>query len=97
MQSKQVEITCPCCSGRLLVDVLTGKVLRSRPREVVDEQGKPVVGEADWTQAVGKVKQRLETQGDRMQQALEREKDKEARLDELFRKASEKLDEEKAD
>lgn len=97
MESKQVEITCPCCSGRLLVDVLSGKVLRGRPREVVDEQGKPVVGEADWTQAVGKVKQRLETQGDRMQQALEREKDKEARLDELFRKASEKLDEEKGD
>jgi hypothetical protein len=30
-----------------------------------------------------------------MNQALEREKDKETRLDELFRKASEKLDEEK--
>jgi hypothetical protein len=44
---------------------------------------------------VGKVKRRLETQGDRMQEALEREKDKEARLDQLFRKASEKLDEEK--
>jgi hypothetical protein len=95
MESKQVEIICPCCSGRILVDVPSGKVLRSRPPLVVDEQGKPVVGEADWTQAVGKVKRRLETQGDRMQQALEREKDKEARLDQLFRKASEKLDEEK--
>lgn len=95
MESKQVEITCPCCSGRIWVDVLTGKVLRARPPGVVDEQGKPVVGEADWSQAVGNVKRRLETQGDRMNQALEREKDKEARLDELFRKASEKLDEEK--
>jgi hypothetical protein len=95
MDSKQVEIICPCCSGRILVDVLTGKVLRGRPPAVVDEKGKPVVGEADWTQAVGKVKRRLETHGERMDQALEREKDKEARLDELFRKASEKLDEEK--
>ena len=94
MESKQVEIICPCCSGRILVDVLTGKVLRGRPKGVVDEQGKPVVGEADWSQAVGNVKRRLETQGDRMNQALEREKDKETRLDELFRKASEKLDEE---
>jgi len=95
MESKQVEIICPCCSGRILVDVLTGKVLRGRPPGVVDEQGKPVVDEADWSQAVGNVKRRLETQGNRMDQALEREKDKESRLDERFRKASEKLDEEK--
>ena len=95
METKQVEITCPCCSGRILVDVLTGKVLRGRPRGEVDEQGKPVVGEADWNQAVGKVQKRMATQGDRMDAALEREKDKESRLDELFRKASEKLDEEK--
>ena len=31
----------------------------------------------------------------KLDEALEREKDKESRLDELFRKASEKLDEDK--
>jgi hypothetical protein len=94
MESKQVEIVCPCCSGRILVDVLTGKVLRGRPKGEQDETGKPKVGEADWSQAMGRVKRRLESQDDRMDQALDREKKKSARLDELFRKASEKLDEE---
>jgi len=29
MDDKQIEIACPCCKSRLLVDVRTGKLLRS--------------------------------------------------------------------
>ena len=64
MESKQVEIVCPCCSGRILVDVLTGKVLRGLPKGERDEEGKPKVGEADWSQAMGRV-QRRQDRGDR--------------------------------
>jgi len=94
MESKQLEIACPCCSSRLLVDVRTGKVLRTLRAEQLDEQGKPVVQEADWDHALGRVQERLSTQEDRIEAALERERNKGSRLDELFRKASEKLDEE---
>jgi predicted nuclease of restriction endonuclease-like RecB superfamily len=94
MESKQLEVSCPCCSSRLLVDVRTGKVLRAVREEQLDELGKPVVREADWDQALGRVQERLTTQEERIEAALERERSKGSRLDELFRKASEKLDEE---
>lgn len=94
METKQLEIDCPCCSSRILVDVRTGKVLRTLPPEERDDQGRPVVRERDWDQALGRVQERASTQQQRLDDALAREKDKASRLDDLFRKASEKLDEE---
>jgi hypothetical protein len=94
MEAKQLEIACPCCTSRILVDVRTGKVLRTLPPEEHDAQGRPVVRQRDWDQALGRVQERTSSQQQRLDDALAREKDKASRLDDLFRKASEKLDEE---
>src|SRR5687767_350485 len=58
MEAKQFEVVCPCCTNRLTIDTRTQKVLRSRPKEQVDETGKPKLDEQDWSQAFGKVKAR---------------------------------------
>lgn len=92
MTEQQLEVTCPCCSSRLWIDTRTSKVVRSRrPGELDAETGKPKVDEADWSDALGKVRQRTESGEGRLDSALERERGKGARLDELFKKAKEKL------
>jgi hypothetical protein len=92
MTDQQLEVTCPCCSSRLWIDARTSKVVRSRrPGEADPETGKPKLGDADWSEAMGKVRQRSESGESRLDSALERERDKGSRLDELFRKAKEKL------
>lgn len=92
MDTKQLEISCPCCNTRLSVDVRTGVVVRSRRPEERDETGKPIVREADWSNAFDKVKQRSDGAGSKLDQALQNEREKSSRLDDLFRKAKEKLD-----
>lgn len=97
MESKQLDVVCPCCSSRLAVDVRTGAILRTlRPGER-DETGKPVVKESDWDAALGKVRGRATGGGSKLDAALEREKDKAARLDDMFRQASRKLGDEPAE
>ena len=91
MEAKQIEIECPCCKSRLLVDVRTGQLLRSRRPEELDSEGKPVVSERDWDEALGKVRGRSQTGEGRLDEALNRERDKASRLDELFRQAKDKL------
>jgi len=91
VESKQIEIACPCCKSRLLIDVRTGQLLRTLRAEEVDEKGKPVVSERDWDDALGKVRGRQQTREGKLDEALDRERDKERRLDDLFRKAREKL------
>lgn len=91
--SKQLEIECPCCSTRILVDVRTERIMRTLRPEQLDDAGKPVVQEADWDDALGRVQER-ELQGlDKLTDALEREKNKTNHLDELFQRAQEKLEE----
>jgi len=92
METKQIEIACPCCKSRLLVDVRTGQLLRTLRPEEIDEKGKPVVSERDWDEALGRVKGRAQTRDGKLDEALSRERDKEDRLEELFRKAREKLE-----
>lgn len=92
MTDQQLEITCPCCQGRLWIDARTAKVVRSRPAGEVDAaSGKPKVGEHDWADALGKVQERTDSGEGRLDSALERERGKGARLDELFHKAKEKF------
>ena len=91
MDDKQIEITCPCCATRLSVDVRTGTVLRSRRKVETDETGKPKLGEADWSDAVGKVQRRTEGAPSKLEDALQKERDKRSRLEDLFSKANEKL------
>ena len=76
METKQIEIDCPHCATRILVDIRTQQVLRSRRPEELDSTGKPVVGEADWDSALGRVKER----------------DRASKLDDLFEQAKERIE-----
>jgi len=91
MDTKQIEIACPCCQSRLLVDVRTGKLLRALRPEELDATGKPVVGERDWDQALGRVRDRQGDRASKLESALDRERERSRHLDDLFRKASETL------
>ena len=93
MEKKELEITCPCCSSRLLVDVRTGQLLRTTRPEELDESGKPKVGERDWASASDKVEGRLASAEDKFDASLARERERSQSLDDLFRKANEKIKE----
>lgn len=92
MDTRQIEITCPCCQTRLSIDVRTQQVMRSAPAAELDAEGKPKVGDADWTRAISKVRERSTSGADRMDAALESERSKTARLEERFREARRKLE-----
>lgn len=91
MDSKQLEIACPCCATRLLIDVRTETVLRARRPEEKDDTGKPKLGEKDWSDALGKVRKRTEDAPGKLDDMLQRERDKRSRLDDLFKEANDKL------
>jgi|RhiMethySRZTD1v2_1073278.scaffolds.fasta_scaffold32127_6 hypothetical protein len=92
MDTKETTVVCPCCESRLEVDVRTGTVVRWRRKGEVDETGKPVLRESDWLSANERVQKRLGTAQDRFDAGVSRERSREKDLDDLFRKASEKLD-----
>jgi len=91
MDSKEVKIDCPCCESKLEIDVRTARVLRWRKKGESDETGKPVLRESDWSAASDKVSRRLGSAADKFDESLTREKGRKQDLDELFRKANEKL------
>lgn len=91
METKQIDVTCPCCASRLSIDVRTAKVLRAAPPTELDETGKPVLKEERWDEALGRVSGRERSSGDKFDQALSKEQRRAEDLDELFRKAREKL------
>ncbi len=97
MEKKQFEVTCPCCSSRLLLDVRSQKVTRSRRPEELDEAGKPKVTSGDWDDAMGRVQTRESQRDSKLDDALRREENKSDRLDDLFRKASERANEDPED
>jgi hypothetical protein len=94
MESKQIEITCPCCASRILVDVRTGAVLRTREREEGAAGAQTAEGGRDWSKALGRVQKRSSEAPGKLDAALEREREKRTRLDDLFQKANEKLKDE---
>jgi hypothetical protein len=88
MSAKQIEVTCPCCSARLEVDVTSGSVMRTRRAEKAGEKA----GEVDvWGAAQATVRGRTNSGADKLESALEEERGKKDKLDDLFRKAQEKL------
>jgi hypothetical protein len=91
MDSKEVKIDCPCCGSHIDIDVRTGKVMRWRKKGETDETGKPVMKESDWTAASDRVSKRMGTATDKFDESLTREKTRTKDLDELFRKANDKL------
>jgi hypothetical protein len=83
MGSKEFEVTCPCCAARITVDAASGKVLRSR------EANSSAKADA-WDSAQNNVRERTTRGADKLESALENERGKADRLDELFRKAQDK-------
>ena len=90
METKQIDVTCPCCNTRLTIDVLTRAILRHAPPETVDETGKPVLDEGRWDEANRKVAGRRQASLDKFEAALGKEQRREKDLDELFEKARRK-------
>jgi hypothetical protein len=91
VDQKEVKVECPCCRSRLEVDVRTAQVVRWRRQGETDETGKPVLRESDWSAASERVGKRMGSAGDKFDESLSREKRRSEDLDELFRKANEKL------
>ena len=91
MAQKQIEVTCPCCETRLVVDVLTQTILKHAPPRQLDETGKEILDESRWDQARDKVKDRLDGGEDKFDSALSREKKRSEDLDDLFKKAQRKI------
>lgn len=84
MTQKQIEVTCPCCSARLSIDVLTSRVMRSEAPEANQ-------GGDKWSSAQSKVLGRTQSGAEKLENALEQERGKKARLDDLFDQAKNKL------
>ena len=90
MTPKQIDVTCPCCSTRLTVDVLTGHVLRRREAEASATTPEAVAEKDRWSSAQDRVRERTKSGEDKLESALEHERGKAARFDELFKKARDK-------
>ncbi len=93
MEAKQIEIDCPHCASRILVDVRTRQILRTRRAQELDSSGTPVVNEGDWDSALGRVQERGAARDGALEAALEKERERTSRLDDLFEQAKGKLEE----
>ena len=91
MDAKELEVDCPCCASRLWIDVRTRTVVRALKPGESDETGKTVLRESDWSAANERVSKRMGGATDKFDESLSREKKRSQDLDELFRKASDKL------
>ncbi len=76
----------------LVVDVLTAKVLKHAPPEKLDATGKIILDENRWDSATSKVAGRGKRGGDAFDQALGKEQTREDDLDDLFKKAKDKVE-----
>ena len=92
MEKKQIEVDCPCCATKLTIDVLTQSVVRATAKAELDETGRPKLDEERWDKAEGRVSQRSAGAQDKLESALEAERTKEARFDDLFEKARKKVE-----
>lgn len=87
MSSREIEVTCPCCSARLVIDTRTAQVMKTVRKE--DES--PSAPTKDrWADAASKVQARTQSGQDKLESALEYERNKSQRFDELFKKATDK-------
>lgn len=83
MGSKEIDVTCPCCAAQITIDAATGKVMRSR-------DAKSGTKGDTWASAQENVRQRTSGSADKLESALENERGRADRLDELFRKAQDR-------
>ena len=87
MGAKQIDVTCPCCASVLTIDVLTSRVMRTVR---ADERAGGAPAADRWEKAQERVRERTKTSADKLESALQDERTKESRFDELFKKAREK-------
>ena len=87
---KEIEIDCPCCEARLLIDVRTRTVLRHMLPAERDEFGKPKLDTGRWDAAVQKAKGATE---DAFDSALAKERARSKDLDDLFDRAKGRVEE----
>lgn len=87
MSSREIEVTCPCCSARLVVDTRTAQVMKTVRKEDASESAAP---KDRWADAADKVQSRTKSGLDKLESALEYERNKKQRFDELFKKATDK-------
>ena len=90
---KEIQIDCPCCEARLVIDVRTQSVLRHAPKQQLDEFGKPKLEGHRWDSAQKTVSDRGSRGTDAFDDALGKEKSRGRDLDDLFKKAQDKVDE----
>jgi hypothetical protein len=87
VNSREIEVTCPCCSARLVVDVRTAQVMKSVRKE--SAAGSDTTTDP-WVAAQDKVRDRTRSGADKMDSALDYERGKSQRFDEFFKRATEK-------
>jgi hypothetical protein len=87
MSSREIEVTCPCCSARLVVDTRTAQVMKTVRKEEAGESAAP---KDRWADASSKVQSRTQSGLDKLESALEYERNKTQRFDEMFKKATDK-------
>jgi hypothetical protein len=93
MNAKDIEVRCPCCETRLLVDLASGKILKTTPAPRAAGHAPEETAPRDrWESAQQRVRDRTQTSSSKLESALEAERTKEGRFDELFQKAREKQD-----
>jgi len=85
MSSKQIDVTCPCCSSKLSIDVLTTRVMKTERSDI------PAGGDK-WASAQSKVRGRTDAGAEKLENALEEERGKKSRLDDLFKAARDKVE-----
>lgn len=85
MSQPLLEVTCPCCSKRLVVDTATGRAERA------DSGTTPNSPKDPWTSAQDKVRGRTQSGTEKLENALREERGKSSKLDQLFKEAQDKL------
>lgn len=87
--TREVRVVCPCCQARLDVDVRTQTVVRWKEPGAAPEGERPAP--ADFDSLSERVAGRLGGAVDKFDENLAREKRRTQDLDDLFRRANEKL------
>lgn len=92
MNSSEIQIECPCCFSALRIDRESGKLLGwLRTGDTAEGVRRPATER--WNEATGRVRGRVQAGEDSLDAALEKERARERELDELFRRAKDKLGE----
>jgi len=87
VNSREIDVVCPCCSARLSVDVRTSQVMKTVRKE---DQGASGAARDAWATAQDRARERSTSGKDKFDGAIEYERSKAARFDELFKKATDK-------